>query len=330
MGALDGDGAERAEAVDIEAAAQRIDGVLRRTPLEPFPSPDPRLELRLKLECLQETNSFKARGAWNQISQLTPAERHIGVVASSSGNHGRAVAWAARRAGVSATIFMPENAYPVKIEACRSEGAKVVLCETRAQTDERCADAVASGAVLVHPYAAARTIEGAGTVGLEVAQDWPELELLLCPTGGGGLLSGCALAVARTLGDEVAVIGVEPEGAPNMSLALEQDQVVRLEAITTEVQGLCPMDTGEINLTIASRYVEGMLTLDDGEILEGQRRLVQAGWTVEPAGGAAFAAVLHGRLPEELLDGRDAANPLRVACVVTGGNADPAQLAALA
>ena len=102
-----------------------------------------------------------------------------------------------------------------------------------------------------------------------------------------------------------------------------------IDPITTAVQGLCPMDTGAINLAIASRYVEGMLTLSDEEILAGQRRLVEAGWTVEPAGGAAFAAVLFGRLPEELLEGRSPADPVRVACVVTGGNADPAQLAGL-
>ena len=108
--------------IDVRAAARRLEGVVRTTPLQPFTLPDARIELRLKLECQQETNSFKARGAWNQLSQLTPAERAAGVVTTSSGNHGRAVAWAARRAGVRATIVMPTNTYPNKVEACRAEG----------------------------------------------------------------------------------------------------------------------------------------------------------------------------------------------------------------
>ncbi len=332
------DGVEASEGIDIRAAAARIEGVLERTPLVPFDlrkldataaGADLPIELRLKLECLQHTNSFKARGAWNQISQLTDQQRAAGVVASSSGNHGRAVAWAAHRAGVRATIHMADNAYPNKVQACRDEGAEVVLSPTRLEAEERCAAAVANGATLVHPYDSPRTIEGAGTVGLEVAQDWPEVELLLVPTGGGGVLSGCALAIARELGDEVAVVGVEPEGSRNLGAALDAGHVVVIDPIATRVQGLCPMDTGEINLAIVNRYVEGMIALSDDEIFAGQRHLVRSGLTVEPAGAAAFAAVLHGALPPVLLEGRDASNPLRVACVVTGGNAEPGQLASL-
>ena len=323
------DGLEAAEQVDVVAAAERIKGVLEVTPLIPFETKDERIELRLKLECLQHTNSFKARGAWNQISQLTTEERAAGVVATSSGNHGRAVAWAAHRAGVPATIYMADNAYPIKVQACRDEGAEVVLCPTRLEAEERCDAAVAGGATLVHPYDSPRTIEGAGTVGLEVAREWPSVELLLVPTGGGGVLSGCSLAISRELGDEVAVVGVEPEGSRNLAAALDAGRPVVIDPIATTVQGLCPMDTGEINLALVSRYVEGMIALSDEEIFAGQKLLVRAGLTVEPAGAAAFAAVLHGALPPALIDGRDAADPLRVACVVTGGNAEPAQLASL-
>jgi threonine dehydratase len=315
--------------IDIRAAARRLEGKVRRTPLEALPVGEPRVELRVKLECLQETNSFKARGATNQICMLTPAEGAAGVCCTSSGNHGRAVAWAARQAGVKATIYMDEGVYPNKIAACRDEGAEVVLASTREAAEKLCEGAVAAGATLVHPYAAGRTVEGAGTVGLEIAQDWPEVELVLFPVGGGGMIAGGSLAIARELGDEVAVIGVEPEGAPNLSRALEESRVVTLEEITTTIQGLCPLDTGEVNLALAARYVEGMITLTDEEILDGQRVLVQAGWTVEPAGGAAVAAVIHGALPEAFLEGRDASNPLRVAAVVSGGNPDPAQLASL-
>ena len=320
--------------IDVQAAALRLRGVVQRTPLRPFQLPPAaehagRVELRLKLECLQETNSFKARGAWNQVAQLTPEERARGVVTTSSGNHGRAVAWAARRAGVRATIFMPRNVYPNKVEACRAEGAEVDLRPTRQEAEEACAARVREGAVLVHPYKAARTIEGAGTVGLEIAQDWPEVELVLFPVGGGGLIAGSALALARQLGDEVAVIGVEPEGSPNLSRALEEGRVVPIDPITTAVQGLCPLDTGELNLALARRYVEGMVTLEDEEIFAGQRVLVRSGLVVEPAGAAGFAALLAGALPDELLEDRTAEDPLRVVCVISGGNPDPQQLAAL-
>jgi threonine dehydratase len=313
--------------LDVEAAARRLAGVVRTTELAPFALADERIALRLKLECRQETNSFKARGAWNQVAQLLPAQRAAGVVTTSSGNHGRALAWAARRAGVRATIVMPESTYPNKIEACRAEGAEVVLLPTREEAERECARRVAAGATLVHPYKQARTIEGAGTVGLELAAQWPEVEVALFPAGGGGLVSGSALALASTLGEHVQVIAVEPEGAPNVTQALEAGAVVALERITTSVQGLCPLDTGELNLALCERFLRGTVLLSDEEILAGQRVLVRAGYVVEPAGAAAFAAVLHGALPPELVEGRSARNPLRVACVLSGGNPDPRQLA---
>jgi threonine dehydratase len=315
--------------IDVRAAARRLAGVVRETPLQPFPLPDARLALRLKLENQQETNSFKARGAWNQISQLTATERAAGVVTTSSGNHGRAVAWAARRAGIRATIVMPQGTYPNKIEACRAEGAEVVLLPTRQEAEAECARRVVAGAVLVHPYKQARTIEGAGTVGLELARQWPEVEVVLFPAGGGGLVAGSALAIATELSERVQVIAVEPEGAPNLTEALEAGAVVTLEKITTSVQGLCPLDTGELNLALAERFLRGTILLSDEEIFAGQKVLVRSGLTVEPAGAAAFAAVLSGALPEELLEGRTAANPLRVVAVLSGGNPDPAQLAGL-
>jgi len=315
--------------IDVRAAAARLEGVVRETALIPFEAADPRLELRLKLECQQETNSFKARGAWNQVSQLTPRERGAGVVTTSSGNHGRALAWAARRAGVRATIVMPAQTYPNKIDACRAEGAEVVLLPTREEAERECARRVSAGAVLVHPYKQARTIEGAGTVGLELARQWPEVEVALFPTGGGGLVAGSSLALVGELGERVQVIGVEPEGAPNLTASLEAGAVVPLARITTAVQGLCPLDTGELNLALAERYLAGTILLSDAEIYAGQTVLVRAGLTVEPAGAAAFAAVLAGALPSELLEGRSPSNRLRVAAVLSGGNPDPAQLASL-
>lgn len=315
--------------IDIGAAAERVTGVVKRTPLVPFPSGDERIELRCKLENRQETGSFKCRGAWNQISQLTDAQRAAGVIATSSGNHGRALAWAAQRAGVRATIVMPADAYPNKIAACRELGAEVVLGEDRARAEELCRERVEAGAVLIHPYDSERTVQGAGTVGLEIAEDWPEVEVVILPVGGGGLSAGSSLALRRRLGVALRLYGAEPSGAPSMTLGLEQGKSVPVPEITTEVQGLCPLASGELNVAICKETLDGMFQLDDDLIFAAQKQLVLAGEVVEPAGAAAPAVILSGKLPAELLEGRDARNPLRVVAVVSGGNPAPDQLAAL-
>jgi threonine dehydratase len=323
--------------VDVAAAARRLAGVVRRTPLVPFAQPDGRFELRLKLECQQVTGSFKARGAWNQVAQLTPEERQAGVVTVSSGNHGKAVAWAAERAGVRATVVMPQDAYPNKIQACRDHGAEVLLVPKRELADAACAEIAARGAVLVHPYDAARTLEGAGTVALEVCEDWPEVEVLIVPIGGGGLIGGCAVAARAATGRkgrEIVILGSEPAGAPTMTRALAEGRPVLNEPVTSRVQGLCPPGVGAINLALAQKLVEGVLTLPDEAIFAAQAELVRrGGWSVEPAGAAAAAVLLAGRLadalPERLLAGRGARDPVRVCAVVSGGNPDPQQLAQL-
>jgi threonine dehydratase len=316
--------------IRIAEAAQRIKGVVKRTPLARFDSGDERVELRLKLECLQEVGAFKARGAWNQIAQLTPAERAAGVVTVSSGNHGKALAWASQRAGVRCCVVMPADAYPNKIQACRDFGAEVVLAPARADGDKLCNERVAAGMTLVHPYDAEKTIQGAGTVGLEIAEDWPEVEVVIVPVGGGGLLSGVALAMRQTLGSRVFIIGVEPEGAPSLSLGIEHGEPVTLESITTKVQGLCPPYSGAVNIAICAETVDRVLTLSDAEIFAAQKKLViDGGWTVEPAGAAGAALVFALKLPAKLLEGRSPSKPLRVAAVVSGGNPDPAQIASL-
>jgi threonine dehydratase len=315
------------DALDFAAAARRLEGVVRETPLVPWAAGDPRVELRLKLECQQEAGAFKARGAWNQISQLTDEERARGVVATSSGNHAKALAWAARRAGVRCTVFMPADAYANKVQACRDAGAEVVITPTRQEAEARCREAVAQGAVLVHPYDALRTIEGAGTVGLELARQWPEVEVVVTPLGGGGLTSGIALALAD---HPARVVAVEPAGAPKMTRALAAGAPVVLERIESQVQGLIPLAVGALNLEACRRAVDRVLTLDDATIFAAQRDLVRdAGLVVEPAGAAAVALVRASRLPADWLAGRTAADPLRVVAVVSGGNPDPTQLEAI-
>lgn len=319
----------RFEAISIRDAAQRVAGVVRRTRLLRVDAGDERIELRLKLENEQETGAFKARGAWNQVSRLDDTQRESGVVCTSSGNHGRALSWAAKRGGVHATICMPQDAYPNKIQACRDEGAEVVLCKDRAAAERECEARVAAGSVLVHPYNAERTLQGAGTVGLEIAEEWPEVELCLVPVGGGGLLAGSSLALRGELGEDVLVFGVEPEGAPSMTRGLEAGEAVLLDAIETNVQGLCPPGSGSLNVEICSTTVDEVHLVRDADVFAAQARLVRAGHQVEPAGAAASSLVFSSNLPNELLAARTAENPLRVCAVVSGGNADPAQLAAL-
>jgi len=319
---------ERFDGIDIEGAARELDGVISRTPLRPHVTTDGRVELRLKLENRQETGAFKARGAWNQVRQLGPDERALGVVACSSGNHGKALAWAARRAGVAATIVMPQDAYPNKIEACRELGAEVVLAETREAAEALVAERADAGALQVHPYDSERTIAGAGTVGLEIAEEWPEVELVVIPVGGGGLCAGSSLALRRKLGKEVRIVAVEPAGAATLERALAAGRPEILHEITTDVQGLCPLACGELNHEILATTLDHNALLEDPLIFGAQKHLVQAGEVVEPAGAAATAFVLN-LLPEEWLAGRDAGNPLRVCAIVSGGNPDPVQLAAL-
>lgn len=310
--------------VSFRDAASRIAGVVRRTPLEATGLGGSTHDVRLKLECLQETGSFKARGAWNQLSQLDAAQRAAGVVTTSSGNHGRALAWAAARAGVPATICMPADAYPNKIAACRELGAEVVLGETRMRTDELCAELEASGKTLVHPYDALRTLEGAGTVGLEIAEDWPDVEAVVLPIGGGGLISGSSLALRDLLGDRVKIIGVEPAGAPTMTRALDAGAPVDLPEITTDVQGLCPPNVGELNRQITARNVDAVVLVDDAHVFAAQAELVNdLGHVVEPAGAATLAAWRAGLLDAHLGDAH------AVALVVSGGNPAPEQLAAI-
>ena len=315
--------------IDPVAAAARVAGAVTRTPLLDVDAGDPRIRLRAKLENRQVTGAFKARGAWNNVSLLSDDERARGVVACSSGNHGKALAWAAREAGVAATIVMPQDAYPNKIAACRELGAEVVLSVDRQDADRVANELAAEGRVFVHPYDRAGTVEGAGTVGVELLEDWPEVEVVVVPVGGGGLIAGTSLHLRRERGDDVTILGAEPAGAPSMFRGLEAGASVALDEITTAIQGLCPTSSGVLNVAVCSQTLDGVVLVEDEEVLAGQAHLVGLGETVEPAGGAAVAVVREGKLPAQLLEGRSAHDPLRVCCVVSGGNPDPAQLAAL-
>ncbi len=307
---------------EIRAAAARLDGVALRTPLVPFPLAEPKL--LLKLESLQPIGSFKLRGAYTAISALPAADRRRGVVAHSSGNHAQAVAYAARLLGVRATVVIPANAPPVKVAAARAFGAEVVSCEPGlAARIAATGELVAShGYTIIPPFDDRMVIAGQGTIGLEIADDCPDADLVLCPISGGGLISGIAAAI-KALRPAVKIIGVEPELAADARDSFRQRRRVAWPSAKTQrtmADALRVEQIGALPLHHMLSYVADVVTVTEDEIREAMRRLaVQARLVAEPGGAVAVAAVLFraAELP-----------PARVTvAVLSGGNADPALLA---
>ncbi|MEV4753556.1 threonine/serine dehydratase [Micromonospora sp. NPDC049559] len=301
---------------DIRAAALRIAGVVVRTTLLPGRWD---ADLRLKPESLQPVGSFKLRGATNAVAQLDPAERSRGVVTHSSGNHGQALAYAARAAGAPCTVVVPEGAPAVKVDQIRALGAEVVLVPP-AEREIRAERFVAEqGRTLVPPYDDRRIIAGQGTVGLEIVEDLPEVEVVLVPVGGGGLASGVATAV-KALRPDVAVIGVEPEFAADARESLATGAVVSWDVDRTFRTSADGLRTNLSELTFAHlrERLDAIVTVTEEEIAAATARLVrETRLVVEPSGAVATAARLFHAA--ELPAGRTVA-------VISGGNLDPARL----
>jgi threonine dehydratase len=318
---------------DILAARERIAGRVHRTPLLSTStasrmiaeSGGPRLaddRLYVKAEHLQKTGSFKARGMTNRIATLDAAQRRRGAITMSAGNAGQAYAWAAREAGVPMTVVMATSANPTKVEACRGYGAEVVLEGAHVGDAFRGLERIRDerGLIFTHPFEDAAVMAGHGSVGLELLEDLPDVDVVVVGIGGGGLISGIAAAI-REQRPAVRVYGVEPTNAAAMTLAFEAGRPMPVEPRTV-ADGLAAPFAGAMTLAMCRHYLEGIILLDDAEILTGVRfaieRLKQA---LEPAGGAALAAVLHGRIP--IRDGE------RVAVVASGGNVDVNRLGEL-
>jgi len=307
---------------DIRAARSAIDGLVHRTPTVPSATLS-RLtgcSAHLKLENLQKTGSFKPRGALTTMKGLGPEDRARGVVTISAGNHAQGVAYAAAALGLRATVVMPAYASPAKAEAARGYGAEVILHgdvhEAFAKLEEIRAD---RGLFFVHPFDAPGTIAGQGTVGLEILEDVPEASLLLVGIGGGGLISGIALAAGES-GSGARVIGVEPEGAPAMRMSLDAGKPARLEKMSTIADGLAAPFAGQLNFEIVGKYVDDVVLVSDDEIRTAMRFLLErCKILAEPAGAAATGALLSGRIKPPPGG--------RVVCVVSGGNIDPDSLA---
>ena len=318
---------------EILAARERIAGRVHRTPLLSSATAarflaaagGPRIaddRLYLKAEHLQKTGSFKARGMTNRIATLDADQRARGAITMSAGNAGQAYAWAGHEAGVPITVVMATNANPTKVEACRGYGAEVVLEGTHVGEAfaalERIRDA--RGLTFVHPFDDAAVVAGHGSVGLEVLEDLPDVDVVVVGVGGGGLISGVAAAI-RERRPAVRVYGVEPTDAAAMTLAFEAGSPVQIQPRTV-ADGLAAPFAGNLTLAMCRRYLEGIAILTDPEILSGVRFVAERMKQVlEPAGAAALAAVLHGRIP--IRDGE------RVAVVASGGNVDVARLGEL-
>ena len=304
---------------DIEAAASRLAGEAVVTPMIESLALNARLGGRvlLKPETLQLGGAFKFRGAYNRISQLTEAEKQRGVVAFSSGNHAQGVALAARRVGASALIVMPTDAPKSKIDATMAYGAEVLLYDRYTQDREVIARKIAAerGSVVVPSYDDVHVIAGQGTVGLELARQTDELDVLLCPVGGGGLVAGVSTALKQHF-PNVDIWGVEPAAFDDTRRSLESG---RREHIDPAARSICDAlqspSPGEITFEINRHNLAGVLTVTDGEVADAVRyAFTTLKLVVEPGGAVALAAALAGKLD---LAGRT------TAIVLSGGNVDP-------
>ena len=309
--------------LDIKAAQQTIKGVAVRTFLVRCGSDD---SFWLKPESLQPIGAFKIRGAYNKIASLTDAERKPGVIAHSSGNHGQAVAYAARAFGLRATIVLPENIPPVKLDAIKSYGAEVVLVGNASA--DRVAKAeeltLQHGYTPVPPYNDEKIIAGQGTIGLEILEDMKDVEMVLVPVSGGGLISGIAAAIKQS-SSKVKVIGVEPELAADAQESLRSKKRVTWPAekvSSTMADGLRANPVGEIPFAHIQRYVDDIVTVTENEIRSAMRHIAHTSRLIaEPSGAVTTAAQLFH--PWELPASK------KTVAILSGGNLTPEMLASV-
>ena len=304
---------------DIVAAQQVIDGLLHQTPVAGSTYLGKQLGVNLffKLEMFQKTGSFKPRGVLNKMHHLSPLEKQKGVVSLSAGNHAQALAYAAALSGIPSTVVMPSTAVKSKVEATKGYGGEVVL------TDGDLLETALSiqkerDLTLVHPFDDPLIIAGTGTVGLEILEEVPYADVVIAGIGGGGLISGVSAAMKLNK-PRVKVIGVEPDGAPGMTLSLERGRPVHLDSVNTVADGLAAPFAGEHNLAHVQRYVDDVVLVSDAEIVEAMGVILERTKVLaEPAAAASLAALLFGkvRVPRGAT----------VVCILSGGNIDRQRL----
>jgi len=309
---------------DFEDARARIAEHIHRTPLLSSRqlSNLTGFDVRLKAELFQRVGSYKIRGPLNKFAQMPDEQKRRGVVCSSAGNHAQGVALAAQIHGIRAVICMAENATPAKIAATKAYGGEVVLHgRIWDEANEKAKELVEKeGLTYVHPFDDAQLIAGQGTLGLEIVQDWPEVEAIVVPIGGGGLISGVSMA-AKSFNPKIKVIGVESSDGPAMQRSI---QAGRLETIAcnTIIDGLRVRRVGELNFSVVQRFVDEIVTLPDREIFEAMLWVMErCKLVVEGAAAAPVAALMHGLV--QVPPGS------RVAAVLSGGNVSLEQLRGL-
>lgn len=310
---------------DIRTAAERIAGAVHRTPVLSAARLGDRAGVRLFLKCesFQKTGSFKPRGALNKVLSLPEHDRRRGLITVSAGNHAQAVAWAAARVGVPATLVMPDDAPASKVAAVRGYGGTIIFHDDRATLFEKLADEQErTGATFVHPFDDPVVLAGAGTTGLEIIEDCPDAEFVLVPVGGGGLLGGVACAV-HALKPECRVIAVELAAGPGLGPAMEAGAPIPVpRPIGTLADGMTPPFVGKLPLAITQKYVDRIVTVTEEQIADAMAALAtRAKLYVEGSGAAATAALLSGAA--EIPEGAT------VVSLVSGGNVDLGRFAAL-
>ena len=307
---------------DIISARDVITGLLYRTPIQrsSFLGDEFGVRLYLKLEMFQKTGSFKPRGVLNRLYHIPQEEKEKGVITLSAGNHAQAVAWAAAQAGVPATVVMPAAAVQAKVDATRGYGGEVI--QTDGDLLQTCmAIKEERDLTLVHPFDHLDTIAGTGTLGVELVEDVPDVDVVVTGVGGGGLISGVATALKLRKPD-VTVIGVEPEGAPTMTCSLQQGKPVHLSHLDTIADGLAAPFVGDHNLRHVQAYVDDLVLVSDQEITLAMRVILERCKVLaEPAAASTVAALLAGKIT--ITGGQT------VACVLSGGNIDRERLCAL-
>jgi threonine dehydratase len=313
---------------DVRDAAARIAGVAHRTPVLRSRTLDGRVGARVFLKCenLQRVGAFKFRGAYNAISRLSPQQRARGIAAYSSGNHAQAVALAARELGSSAVILMPADTPASKAAAVAGYGAEIVTYDRYTQDRTALGEKLAAdrGLALIPPYEHPHVIAGQGTAALELLEEVGELDALVVPVGGGGLIAGCATA-ATALWPRIQVVGVEPEAGDDTKRSLAAGERVAIEVPRTIADGQAANIPGELTFAVNRRLVDGIVLVSDEEIREAMRfAFDRLKLVMEPSGATGLAALLAGRLAD-----RPDAAPARVGVIVSGGNVDARRFAEL-
>lgn len=305
---------------DVRSAAKRIETFIHRTPVLSSQSLNAisGADIFFKCENFQKIGAFKMRGASNAVLSLSREELQNGVTTHSSGNHAQALALAAKLVGIQAWIVMPETAPSVKVAAVRGYGAEVILCPpTLKDREQYMADVVArTAATVIHPYNDARIIAGQGTAALELLEDYPDLEVIMTPVGGGGLLSGTAIT-AKALNSQILVIAGEPTGANDAYRSLQSGKIETNEKTNTIADGLLT-NLGELNFAIIKEKVDEIITVSDQEIVQAMRLI----WErmkiiIEPSGAVPFAAVLQ---QPKKFEGK------KIGIILSGGNVDLGKL----